>query len=344
MGNITYLAKWDSINHTWHKPETEEYGKSIAFATFNYAEIPEQDYFIIIHGSRVENFSKDNIQIKDNTIGIDKIGNFFAQNKQNMQIKLLLLDNDAPLIEEARVLANYIDALAMIPSTRTINVLAHSKGGALAFYVPSYFKNPLSFAKTNIFTSATPFKGTLLAAPPILYPQIKEIIASYVKNENLANHLYNFIIKKYESISSNSHMDYDIGIPLSDVPSSNVYDANFIPNILSHQNLAAMGKLNAYHNFIIGFGDLSFGDILKYNSLNALYLYTLDRLIFDGLSDGMVLTSTQRIENFANHSLDHSHHDIFSQTEAMSTILHLVNDTIDEQHDKELFTLKRKNN
>ncbi len=342
MGNITYLAKWDNINHTWRKPKTEDYGKSLAFASFNYAEISSQDYFIIIHGSRVENFSKDNNQIKDKTIGIDKIGTFFVHNRQNMQIKLLLLDNDAPLIEEARVLANYIDALAMIPSTRTINVLAHSKGGALAFYIPSYFKNPRSFTKTNIYTSATPFKGTLLATPTILYPQIKGIISSYVKNETFANYLYNFVIKKYESISSNSHMDYDIGVPSKNSTSSNVYDADFIPNILNHENLAAMDKLNAYHNFITGFGEQNFRDILKYKSLMALYLYTLDRLIFDGLSDGMVPTSSQRIENFVNHTLDHSHHDIFSQTEAMSTILHLVNDTIDEQHDKELFALKRK--
>lgn len=341
MGNITYLAKWDNKNHIWHKPETGEYGKSLAFASFNYAEVPSQDYFIIIHGSRVENFSKDNIQIKDKIIGIDKIGNFFAHNKQNMQIKLLLLDNDAPLIEEARVLANYIDALAMIPSTRTINVLAHSKGGALVFYVPSYFKNPRSFTKTNIFTSATPFKGTLLATPTILYPQIREIIAAFVKNDALANYLYNIVIKKYESISSNSHMDYDIGVPLSSDPSSNVYDANFIPNILRPQNITAMDKLNAYHNFITGFGNQDFGDVLKYKSLMALYLYAIDRLIFDGLSDGMVLTSSQEVGQFSNHILSSSHHDIFSQVDVMSTILHIVIDTIDEQHDKENFALKR---
>lgn len=342
MGNIEYLGKWNKELNTWQKAKDSEYGKSLAMASFDFLDVPAQDYFIIIHGSRVENRTKDYNKIKDNELGINKINNFFMKNNQNVNIKLYLLDNDAPLIKDAEFLAHYIDALANKPTTKTINILAHSKGGALAFYTPSFFKNPQSFKKTNIFTSATPFKGTKMATPSILYSQIKEILTSHLKNEFLVNYVYNFIIKAYENTSSNSHMDYDIGLPIKNNIDLDNYDFNFINNILNNHNIETINKLNSYHNFVTGFGNQKFYEVCKSGSMTGIGLYIMDDLLFDKLSDGMIISSTQTIENFSNHTLAHCHHDIFSQPIAMGQILTIVNDTISEQHDKDQFILSRR--
>lgn len=342
MGNIEYLGKWNKELNIWQKVKDTEYGKSLAMASFDFFNVPDQDYFIIIHGSRVENRTKDYNKIKDSEIGINKINNFFIRNNQNVNIKLYLLDNDAPLIKDAEILAHYIDALANKPTTKTINILAHSKGGALAFYTPSFFKNPQNFKKTNIFTSATPFKGTKMATPTILYPQIKEILTSHLRNEFLVNYVYDFIIKTYENTSSNSHMDYDIGLPIKGYIDLDNYDPNFITNILNNHNIMTINKLNSYHNFVTGFGNQKFYEVCRSGSITGIGLYIMNDLLFDKLSDGMVISSTQTIENFSNHTLTHCHHDIFSQPIAMEQILTIVNDTISEQHNREQFILSRR--
>lgn len=68
MGKITAYAKWDLQNGIWvPNPDTRQYGKSFAIA--NYDKIinsnEKVDYIIFGHGSRVENFSKNYLDINE---------------------------------------------------------------------------------------------------------------------------------------------------------------------------------------------------------------------------------------------------------------------------------------
>ena len=95
----------------------------------------------------------------------------------------------------------------------------------MCFYLPNFFTKPITFSKTNIFNVAAPYDGTKMASPLVFYPEVKKVITSKIHNETLANSIYNKLINLYESISSNSHMDYDIAM-IGGIPESkkHVYD------------------------------------------------------------------------------------------------------------------------
>lgn len=82
----------------------------------------------------------------------------------------------------------------------------------MCFYVPSFYRIE-SFKKLNLYNVATPYNGTKFASPTILYPKIKNYILNLLGDTPVARTIYSKLIKIYESISSNSHMNYDIAVP-----------------------------------------------------------------------------------------------------------------------------------
>ncbi len=342
MGEIKVFGKWDLEKGIWiQKPDSKFYGRSFAIA--NYDKIINNDkkinYIIFAHGSRVEDHSKNFIDIKEKEAGIKNIIDHYKQANENYDIKLFLMDADAPIIEDAKYFAKYIDHLASLPTTNSINIIGLSKCSILCFYVPRFFSNQNSFTKTNIFNIAAPYEGTKLASPLVFYPEVKKVISSKIKNEKLADSIYNRLINIYEGISSNSHMDYDIAIP-GGIPDSkkDVYDESFIKNVFSDENVDSIKKLNSFKNFLTGIDNNTLKEAISTMNLAGIGLCILNDVFFNKQSDGMVyVSSQQKVDDFLeikSNKLVSAHHDVASNKRVFSDVLHVVDDTIDEFNER----------
>lgn len=338
MGRISVLEKWDLESNNWiSKPEFEHYGRGFAIASYDQIinDRGKINYIIFAHGSRVEDHSKNFVEIKEKEAGIQNIIDYYSKRNGNYDIKLFLMDADAPIVEDAKCFARYIDYLASLPTTNSINIIGLSKCSIMSFYVPSFFNNPMTFTKTNIFNIAGPYDGTKLASPLIFYPEVKQIILSKIHNEKLANLIYNKLISIYESISSNSHMDYDIAIP-GGIPKSKLgfYDESLIKNVFSNQNVEAIKKIASFKNFLTGIDEKTLKEAILTVNFAGIGLCILNDIFFEGQSDGMVYVSSQRkvddILGTKSYKLVSAHHDVTSNKRVFNDVLHVVNDTIDE--------------
>lgn len=339
MGTIEIVAKYNLKYKNWNfNPDIMEYGRSFAFANYEKIINNEQEkinYIIIAQGSRVENHSKDFKYIKEKEIKIDNVISHYKRNNGNYVIKLFFMDADAPIIEDAKLFAHYIDNLASQTSTNSINVIGLSKCSVMNFYIPSFFQNIKSFEKTNIYNIAAPYTGTKLASPLIFYPEVKKMINSKIGDNIISDRIYKELITFYEKISSNSHMDYDIAISNGIPPSKySIYDEKFIKNVFCANNIEAIKQLRTFKNFITGIDANTLNESIFTMNITGIGLCILDDLFFDNKSDGMVYTDCQReVEKFLDIKskvLKSTHHDVNSNTRAFNEVLWVVDDTIEE--------------
>lgn len=334
MGKIDIIAKWDLEKNKWtQSSDLKDIGRSFAIA--NYKKIINDNgkinYIIIDQGSRVEDHSKDFFNIKETEVGIDNVISHYERCNGNYDIKLFLMDADAPIIEDAKIFANYVEKLASLPNTNSVNIVGLSKCSVMNFYVPRFFKNSDTYKKTNIYNIASPYEGTKFASPKIFYPEIKRVFKSDI--------LCNTLVKNiYEKISSNSHMDYDIAIP-GGIPAEklHIYDESFIKNVFCTDNVEAVKRLNSFKNILTSIDSNVRKEAIKTLNFYGIALCLFDKMFFDGKSDGMVYTSSQRkvedVLDIKSYSIK-SHHDVNSNIRAFNEVLGIVDDTIDEFDDK----------
>jgi len=347
MGKIEVLGKWDLLNNGWIKnPEQKFLGRSFALAHYDKIinDNGKINYIIFAHGSRVEDHTKNYGKISESKVGMKNIISHYQNCNGNYAIKLFLMDADAPIIEDAKLLAEYIEILASIPTTNSISLISLSKCGVMSFYVPSFFKNQTTFSKTNIFNIATPYQGTKLSSPLIFYPEVKKLISSKIDNKKVSNFVYDKLIELYEGVSSNSHMDYDIS-KLGGIPDDrmHLYDECLIKNIFSDENISAIKRINCFKNFITGIDEATLKESFFNRDYIGVGLCILDDLFFDGKSDGMVYTDEQKVvENvldIKSHILESSHHNVSCSVRVIKDILKIVDDSI-EEFDKEKIKIK----
>lgn len=113
-------------------------------------------------------------------VRMDNVIKHYQSKNGNYDIRLFLMDADAPIIEDARLLAKYIDSLAEEESTNSINIIGLSKCSAMNIYIPRFYKSSKSYIKTNMYNIAAPYNGTKLASPLIFYPEVKKLIISKI--------------------------------------------------------------------------------------------------------------------------------------------------------------------
>ena len=335
MGKIKPILKYNLNTNEWKKDITEE-DKKTAFSIASYKEIKNNDsnifdYIIYCDGFRVENVSDDMETIKASKNGVDKIIRFFKNTNKNIIIKTILIDRDAPLEKQAELLGNIINKNS--DKANSINVLGHSKCGAMVFSMAKYLDKKTK-NKTNIYTFATPFLGTLLASPKFLNQEIKKVIESKIKYEDLSNKISNSIINFYEDICSNSHMDYDIAIK-DGVEENRLdkYDSTFLDNIFSKETIKAIKSINFYQNFTTGIDEDTLIESIEEMNFTGIGLCLLNKYLMGGSSDGFVKTSSQTIvDDYIGKSyhLKSSHHFIFSSDRLSTEVLKFVDKTIDE--------------
>ena len=346
MGYIDVVGKWNLNNNNWdYNTEYNYRGRSFAFV--NYEDIINNknegiDYLIFAYGTRVEDCSKDFFTVRDSYMGIDKVIRYFKKLNKNIVVSLFLMDADAPIVEDAKKMAQYIDNLSILQNTNSVNLIGVSKCGAMLFNTPKYFKREISFRKTNLYTVATPFIGTKLASPSIFYPEVERLIVSKLGKNKISDIVYKELIKMYESVSSNSHMDYDIsmlgGISLDKLK---LYDDSLIKNMFSKDNIDAISRISNYRNLVTGIDNKTLSEAIRTMNFNGIGLCLLNELFFDGKSDGMVTTAAQReierqigMEDLKSDLLVSSHHDVASNNRVFGDILYILNDTIDEYNEK----------
>ena len=349
MGKIEVLGKWDLETSDWTTQITKQQrGRSSSLGIYeDIINNPKEgiNYIIIALGSRVEDHSKDYYTIKEKEISINKIISYFSKQNKNIAIRTFLMDADAPIKEDAKLMAQYIDSLANQDKTSTINLIGVSKCGTMSFYVPKYFTSPNSYKKTNVYTIASPFAGTKMASPKIFYPEVKALISKITGDTKLTEQIYRKLISIYEGVSSNSHMDYDIAMPggLTE-DKSEKYDETFIKNIFSQDNISAVERLNSYHNFITGIDRKTLPEAIVTGNATGIGLCVMDELFFEEQSDGLVPTAQQHIvegeldmKNFRTHKLESTHHDVIGSNRPLHEVLWNVNDTIEEQEDRKIY-------
>ena len=305
MAIIQHALKWDLNDNAWRNPIDNEIKRSFAIAAnIDGIENPTLhkdemiNYVIVSLGSRVEDHYLDHDNIKDNSFNVDKMREYFDSRDHNTIIRYVMLDADAPLIEDAKLISNYVDSIADNSNVATINLVGLSKGGMINMYIPHFYNLESSYKKTYVYNIATPYSGTLLASPLIFYPEVKKLVVNKFGDNRASEIVYKSLINFYESICSNSHMDYDIAMP-GGVSLDKSYDPNFVKNALSDENIEAIKKTNGFHNFITGISDGVLSTAVKNWDYMAIGLCILDKWFFEEKSDGFVKSNDQfLIENF----------------------------------------------
>lgn len=304
MGNITALKKWDLEKNAWRTAGSlEDKRRALSIATYGTIRHDESDvinYIIFMDGCRVENHTREVEHISDRKAGIANVISYFEKKKENYKIELLMVDNDAPLREESRLLAGYVDLLSRIMSVRTINVIGFSKCGVVAYDMMKYLQSDFSLYKTRVYSVSSPYMGTVMASPLFFERTISEVINSKISCRSLADKIIRVLMAKYYSIMSNSHMDLDIAIK-GGVPDflKERYDSEFLDCIFSSQNITAVSKVAHYQNICTKIGEDTLKNSIKTGDIAGLGLCIINSCLFDGESDGMVLLSSQKkIEDY----------------------------------------------
>lgn len=333
MGKINIIGKWNLEKKQWIKPKNEEYGKSFSYATYDTIINDENDnhinYIIIANGTRLEQHTKDSEKINEKELLIDYVIKNLQNKNENFEIISIFMDSDAPLIEEAKVFSEFIDAISIQPTTSSINIISVSKCGTMSFYTPNFFKNEESYQKTSIYNIAVPYKGTKFASPFIIFDEVKSFLNAKLGNTKLSKKSYLALLKLYKETCSNSHMDYDIAIP-GGVPIEyqNQYDKNYIKNIFSEENLEAIKKLNQFKNYTTEIDEKTFIEALFSLNLKGMGLCIFDQFFFHGKSDGLTSLHSQKtvesVLNIESNHLKSMHHDVTSIPKVYDIILNEI--------------------
>jgi hypothetical protein len=344
MVGFEQRLKWDTNALKWNRNMTDN-EKLSAFTIVDFGEVKNNDsdnydYLVVCDGCTVKYYTDRPEAISESKTNIDNIKKVLKRSKHNYRLKLILIDGDAPLNEDAKLFAEYIDYLASKSLTNSINILGFSKCGVMSFNMPKYYQNPISYHKTNLYTIATPFEGTMMATPNILLKDFSENVHKSIHNERLANLIISSINKRYSNSNDQKHHRFnDISIPNKlDAHTTNNYDPELLQSIFSKANLSAIKRLNTYQNICTRIDDNTFEECLRTANFIGLGLCLTNDFLLHKQADGMVeQNSQQAIEKHLDISsplLKSSHHAVLTNQRLTSDLIHYVDDTIGEQVDK----------
>ena len=345
MAIITGHRKWDNNEYNW--TESNEDNLSISGAFAHYTPIihnPDEgiNYIICTYGNRVEDNTKNPTTLSDSKMNLNKFMDYFKTKEENYKLITYFMDKDAPIVEDSKRVASYIDLLNASSNTKSVTLFSLSKGSCLATYVPKFIKKEESLKKLNVINVAAPYEGTILASPRIFYPMIKELFFG-------SEVLYKVFKNVYESISSNSHMDYDIAVKdgiclqsynafsndfidalsmdkilnnkellklVKDITENpyKYYDPSFISDIFSEENIEALKKIKSFTNLTTGIDENTLIDSIKRLNVVGIAMCFINKHFLDSEGDGLVKTSSEKlIENYMDIKsthLDSAQHNI----------------------------------
>lgn len=336
MGTIEHFAKWNKKTKQWENPSIEDYGHCFSIADYETIINNPSDginYIIIATGSRLERNTNEFIKINDNIYRIDNVINHYKNQKGNYHIQCFFIDKDAPIIESAKKFAEYIDSLAILPSTKTINVMGVSKCGAMSLYTPRFFKNGETFNKFNLFNVTVPYQGTKFASPKIILSEARAFSKKLFGNSPFSKILFQKLKSSYLSGCSYSHMDYDICIPNSIGGNHRaLYDKEFIKNMFCSENIDAVKEIHSFKNFTTRIDEETLPEAIRTFNTWGISLCLLNDIFFEGKADGLVPYESQKSIDDILHTesihLPSSHHDVNTNIRVCNQILDEIDKTI----------------
>lgn len=335
MEKIEILGKYNLTENSWGEVNKDNRRDSLAISNYepiiNKEEETKYDYIIHCRGSRLEDHSKDGYHISDNAGHIDGIIEYFKNKDTNIIIKFVMLDNDAPLRENGRFLAYYINSLCKNINCNSINIIACSKAGVTFFNSIKYI-NSEYYKKINLYNVVTPYEGTMMASPELVYEAINNLMSRQF-TRLFKNFGIQELTKLYESISSKSHMDYDIG--LLDKNSSCNYDASLIRNLFMKENINAIKSINNFRNYTAGIDNTTLKRAISIRNGYGIGMCLINEYLMGRGSDGLVHTwSEESISKYMDVNTSHikgAHHDIMSDSVYRNEILFDIYDNLLEQ-------------
>lgn len=337
MGTVIPIKKWNIDTNEWTDASSLE-AKKRALSIVTYEDVvnslrrEEFHYIIIASGYRVENLTNNPKKISDKRNNINKVIDYFMSKRGNYRIEQILVDNDAPLREQSKVISSYIDELARQKQVASISFLGFSKCGAMGIDMLKYFRDPRSFIKTNLYSISTPYTGTIIASPRLLERKVKEIFEDKLGKSTMTKKTVKEFMKLYYSHFSNSHMDLDVAVPdgikrcMTDV-----YDASFLGDLFSVQNMDKIRLVNSFMNVCTFITPEVRTNALKTADFTTIGLCMLDEYLQDGLSDGIVTLAAQKEINehiTVKNMLVPSSHNSLGNEEGRTMILSEVYKTI----------------
>lgn len=333
MAYFKPIAKWNIKEKKWdYDISYEEAGKSYSYINY-YDEYEDVNYLIFSPGIRAENVNEKNNALNSG-LQIESIVNHYCNIPGNYSVKMQLMDADAPIIEEAKQQAKFIDNLASNINTKSITLIGYSKCGVMNFYVPSFFENEDSFKKTNLINAATPYKGTIVAANKLIFKEFYNGIIDTFKSKKIAEMLSKKFQSFYENICSNSHMDYDIALPNGVTEDKkDLYDKDFISNVFRKENIDSIKKLRSFTNVSTGIDNRTMTNAIRNLNIGNIQLCLMEKFILKNKSDGIVPIESQlEVEKYLDTNSKHISsctHNIHSDKRCLNELLNIIDDTLD---------------
>lgn len=317
--------KWDQKENTWKVIEAgdKNVNRGRAFSVVSYntdfgqdSDTDAYEYVVLINGMRVENYSKHG---SNNGWGTKKFVEDVNGRNGRYRLVNILVDNDAPLEEQSKIVAKYMEGLMKDEHCTRVNLLGISKGGRMASKALKYIEDKeTAKRKLNAVAYSMPGKGTIFASPELLFKRLDNIsgeireslvqkLLPYLETlkpedsqEELEDGqeqeendekalLIDFLKRLYLKIISQSHMDYDISVGEDGVPETHrkpeFYDENFIK--FDGAELEAIRQIGLT-NITTTCSPKTLKRALATGNINAMLLYLSAKMIFEEPSDGMV--------------------------------------------------------
>ncbi len=359
------IRKYSLEENKWEEATRNNAGK--AFSVVKYStEFGKQanntnsdfEYFILLDGMRPENYSKTGTSFDGNNgWGIKNYLNDLENKNSRIKALTILVDKDAPLEEQSRLLAHKVNKLKNMEHCKGINILGISKCGTMTVSMLKYLQNS-NLDKLHVVSAEAPYLGTIYASPNLLYAKADETLKKIP--ENMIKRFIPFLqqirprTKQTQSLNdklspakiltnlhwnvfSQSHMDYDISSLGEDgVPNQHLdrYDENYLKDLFNEQTLAKLRQVD-FTNVTTYCTKKTLENSIKSLNATGVLLYVSNNVLFDETSDGMVsLRSCRYIEEVCKQhnipisalKLNDGHHAISSDKTMVKKIMeHMYN-------------------
>lgn len=297
MYKVKAVKKWQNSLHSWKNIDSKD-DLGIALSTVRYTPIVNCDsdlvnYIIVADGCKVNDFTRNPDVIDENKNGIINVLNYYKKKKENYIIMSIYMNLDAPHLETAKWIAEYINELAKSKYVDTISFIGGSKCGVMAFNLMKYL-SPEGLKKSYINGVSSPYSGTILASPNYMYSEVPKIIEGRLGKNYFSKLISEEIIKYYKKFFSHSQLDYDISIP-GGVPKEfqTKYDPHNLGYLFSTENLSVLDKAH-WQNICTLIDENTFKEVVKARDLIGIGLCILNDYLFNKKSDGFVNIDSQR--------------------------------------------------
>ena len=147
----------------------------------------------MLDGTRVENYSVQGEMDGKPGYALGKYLSELDQSYGRIKAESILVDNDGPLEEEAKLIANHVNKIKKEEKCKKVTILGASKCGCMSIAMLKYLTDA-NLDKLDVICYSAPYLGTILASPVVLYEEVDK------KVEYFSNGLLNKVVPQIQKI------------------------------------------------------------------------------------------------------------------------------------------------